>query len=184
MRLSCLFLCLVTGLRIVSGQATPIGPPIGLPGYTGTGSTVPHIDDRKFLKETELDGMAEIELGKLAAAKASNSQVKQFAQRMVEQYTASHGRILRLASDETVAVPKTMDGKRQSRVDRIAKLSGPGLDRAYIEDETKQRHQDLKEFTKASQGANDPNLKSFATETIPSLEDDLNALKILSKSAR
>lgn len=184
MRKSCLFVCLATGLPFVSAQTTPIGPPIGLPGYTGTGSTVPHIDDRKFLKEADLDGMAEIELGKLALEKASNSQVKQFAQRMVEDYTASHRRILHIASDETIATPKEMDGKRQSRVDRLTKLSGPGFDRAYIEDETKQRHQDLKEFTKASQGANDPNLKSFATETIPSLEDDLNSLKILSKAAR
>ncbi|HML15938.1 MAG TPA: DUF4142 domain-containing protein [Bryobacteraceae bacterium] len=175
---------LTIGLRIGAGQATPIGPPIAPPDNISTGSTVPHVDDKKFLKEAALDGMTEIELGKIAGEKASNLQVKQFAQRMIEEYTAAHGTILRIASDEMVAVPKTIDSKHKARVDRLAKLSGAEFDRAYVQDETKQRHQDLKEFTGASQGGNDPNLKNFATSTLPAIEDHINALKILSKAVR
>lgn len=162
----------------------PVGPPIAPPSNATTGSNVPRIDDKKFLRDAALDGMTEIELGKLVLQKSSDDHVKQFAQRMVEEYTASHRAILRLASDEETTIPKDIDSKHQSRVDKLAKLSGPGFDRAYLQDETRQRHQDVKEYTKASQGGNDPNLKNFATSTLPSLEDHLNALKILSKSAK
>jgi putative membrane protein len=37
-----------------------------------------HVDDKKFLKDSALGGMTEVELGKLAAQKASNDAVKQF----------------------------------------------------------------------------------------------------------
>lgn len=171
-------------LRMASGQATPIGPPIGPPVNAATGSNVPRVDDKKFLREAALDGMTEIELGKVAAEKAADPQVKQFAQRMIEEYSTGHRAILRLASDEIVVIPKTIDAKHQARIDRIAKLSGREFDHAYIQDETKQRRQDVKDYTKASQGGEDPNLKNFATETLPSLEDHLNALKILAKSAK
>lgn len=175
----------MAGLPFAMAQIPqPVGPPIGPPENISLGSSVPHVDDKKFLKEAMLDGMAEVELGQLAAQKASSPQVKQFAQRMVEEYTASHRAILRIASDETIAVPKTIDSKRQARVERLAKLSGREFDRAYIQEETKQRHQDLKEFTNASQGGNDPNLKSFATSSLPSLEDHLNVLKILAKTSK
>lgn len=166
------------------GQTTPIGPPIGPPADISTGSSVPRVDDKKFLKEAALNGMTEIELGKIASEKASNAQVKQFAQRMIDEFTSGQKAILRIASDETITVPKTLDSKHQSRVDRLAKLSGSEFDRAYIQDEAKQRHQDLKEYTNASQGGNDPNLKNFATSTLPSLEDHVNALKILAKAVR
>ena len=43
-------------LQFASGQATPIGPPIGPPENAATGSNVPRLDDKKFLKEAALDG--------------------------------------------------------------------------------------------------------------------------------
>lgn len=184
MHKSWIFLGLIFAAGLAVAQPTPIGPPVGPPANPDTGSNVPRIDDKKFLKETALDGMTEIELGKLAAQKSSNPQVKQFAQQMIEDYTASGRAILRIARDEQVEIPKTIDSRHQARVDRLAKLSGRPFDRAYIQDENRQHHQDLKEFTKASQGGNDPNLKTFATETLPSLEDHLTTLKSLEKATK
>ena len=148
------------------------------------GSSVPRVDDKKFLREATLDGMTEIELGKVAEEKATNPHLKEFAQRMVEEYTADHNVMIRIASDESVVLPKTIDSKHKARVERLSRLSGKDFDRAYIQDEMKQRHQDVKEYTNASQGGNDPNLKNYATSTLASLEDHLNALKILAKSTK
>src|SRR5437764_11260380 len=47
-----------------------------------SGSSSVSSGERKFVEQAAIDGMAEVELGKLASTKASNSQVKQFAQRM------------------------------------------------------------------------------------------------------
>lgn len=176
--------CLFAGLAMAQVVPTPIGPPIAPPDNIATGSTVPRLDDKKFLKEATLNGMAEIELGKLAEEKASSADLKHFAQRMIEEYGAGDRALARIAVDELVVLPKTIDSKRKSRIDRLAKLDGAKFDRAYIEDETRERKQDLKEYTKASQGGNDPDLKNFATSTLPSLEDHLNALKILARSAK
>jgi putative membrane protein len=184
MRKNCRWIGLMLTVSAFGQIPQPIGPPIAPPTNISTGSSVPHVDDKKFLHDATLDGMTEVALGKLAEEKASNPKVKQFAERMVEEYTASNRALVRVASDETIVVPKAIDAKHQQRVDRLAKLSGEEFDRAYIQDETKQRHQDLKEFTNASQGGHDPNLKSFATTTLASIEDHLNALKILSKAVK
>ena len=42
--------------------------------------------DRKFLEKAAQGGMAEVELGKLAAQKAGSADVKQFGQRMVDDH--------------------------------------------------------------------------------------------------
>jgi len=173
------------GLGFAMAQVpTPVGPPTAPPSDISQGSSVPHVDDKRFIKDAVLDGMTEVELGKIAVKKASNPQVRDLAQRMVEEFSETNRALLRVASDETVAVAKTIDSKHQARIDRLAKLSGAEFDRAYIQDEIKQRHQDLKEFNGASQGARDPGLKNFATSTLASLEDHQNALKTLAKGIK
>src|SRR5882724_1074393 len=42
--------------------------------------------DKKFAMDAAMGGMAEVELGKLAADTATHPDVKQFAQRMVEDH--------------------------------------------------------------------------------------------------
>src|SRR3954464_11737971 len=43
-------------------------------------------DDSDFMNEAAVGGMAEVDLGKLAASKASNAEVKKFGQLMVEDH--------------------------------------------------------------------------------------------------
>src|SRR5438477_9018471 len=42
--------------------------------------------DEKFIKDAAMGGQAEVELGRLASTKASNPDVKQFGQRMVDDH--------------------------------------------------------------------------------------------------
>ena len=50
--------------------------------------------DRQFITTVAQDGMAEVELGKLAQEKASSADVKQFAQRMVNDHSKSSTEML------------------------------------------------------------------------------------------
>ena len=47
-------------------------------------------NDKKFVMDAAVGGMAEVELGKLAAEKATNPEVKQFGQRMVDDHTKAN----------------------------------------------------------------------------------------------
>ncbi|HKP11880.1 MAG TPA: DUF4142 domain-containing protein, partial [Blastocatellia bacterium] len=47
-------------------------------------------DDRKFIMEAAHGGMMEVKLGRMAADKATNADVKQFGQRMVDDHSKAN----------------------------------------------------------------------------------------------
>ena len=70
---------------------------------TQSGSTLSS-DDRKFIMEAAHGGMMEVELGKLAVDKASSADVKQFAQRMVDDHSKANDELMQLASQKGVTI--------------------------------------------------------------------------------
>ena len=168
------------------GQTSPNQTP-GANGPIGsnapnTNATPTKADDRKFVKEAALGGMTEIELGKLAEQKASRDDVKQFGQKMVDDHTKANDQLKQIASKENIPVPDALDSKHQSRIDKLSKLSGAEFDKAYIKDQLKDHQMDVKEFSAEAQGGMDPNIKTFASNTLPTLQEHLEMAKNMNKS--
>ena len=114
-----------------------------------------------------------MELGKLAADKASNEDVKKFGQRMVDDHTKANDKLKQIASSKSVNVPDELNAKDKATKSRLEKLSGAQFDRAYMNDMVKDHVEDVAEFNRESKVAKDPDVKSFASETLPTLEDHL-----------
>jgi putative membrane protein len=129
--------------------------------------------DQNFVKKAAEGGMAEVELGKLAKEKASSSEVKQFGERMVTDHSKANEELKSIASQKGVTLPTTLNAKDQATKDRLSKLSGEQFDRAYMNDMVKDHTKDVSEFKKESTTAKDPDIKSFASQTLPTLEDHL-----------
>src|SRR5205823_13350550 len=88
--------------------------------------------DHKFAMDAAAGGMAEVELGRLAASKASNADVKNFAQRMVDDHSKANDELKSVASKENIKLPAAIDAKHKATIDRFSKLSGAAFDRAYV----------------------------------------------------
>jgi putative membrane protein len=160
-------------------------PGAGTPTMPGdTADTMPRkVDDKKFVKNSALGGMTEVELGKLAAQKASSDAVKQFGQRMVDDHSKANDQLKQFAGKSSIEVPAALDSKHQSRVDKLAKLSGPAFDKAYLKDQVKDHEHDVDEFKSEAQYGSDPNIKQFAMQTLPTLQEHLTVVKDLKKNA-
>jgi putative membrane protein len=89
--------------------------------------------DQVFVKEMFMTNMAEIELGKMAAEKASSADVKSYAQMMVTQHTQANKDLIAVASGLSVEQPTALDAKHQALSDRLSKLSGAEFDRQYMQ---------------------------------------------------
>ncbi len=139
------------------------------------------VDDKKFLKEVAQGGMTEVKLGKLASEKASSADVKQFAQKMVDDHTKANDQLKEVASKENVVIPDSLDAKHQSRIDKLSKLSGPAFDKAYVKDQLKDHQSDVKDFSAEAQNGADPNVRAFASSTLPTLQQHLELVKNLNK---
>ncbi len=142
------------------------------------------IDDKKFLKDAAIGGMTEVQLGRLAQQKAFSDAVKQFGQKMVDDHTKANDQLKEVASKENIPIPDALDSKHESRINKLSKLSGPDFDKAYIKDEVKDHQQDVSEFKTEAGNGSDPNIKQFASNTLPTLEQHLDMAKELNKTEK
>jgi putative membrane protein len=61
-----------------------------------TSTTMLGSDDRKFIMEAAHGGMMEVSLGRTAVDKATNTNVKQFAQRMIDDHSKANAELQQL----------------------------------------------------------------------------------------
>src|SRR4051812_7632270 len=129
--------------------------------------------DHMFVTKAAQGGMAEVELGKLASDKASNDQVKQFGQKMVDDHGKANDELKSIAQKKNITLPTDLSTKDKALKDRLSKLSGPAFDRAYMQAMLKDHRTDVNEFRMESQPGSDPDVKAFASKTLPTLESHL-----------
>jgi putative membrane protein len=58
-------------------------------------------------------------------------------------------------------------------IDRLEKLKGAAFDREYVRDMVQDHQKDVQEFQKEAQSGSNPQLKAFAQETLPTLQQHL-----------
>lgn len=144
---------------------------------SGTSSAKLAPTDRQFIKKAAEGGLAEVEFGKLASEKAESSDVKQFGQRMVDDHTKANDQLKQVASEKGVTVPDKLSAKDAATKARLEKLSGKAFDRAYMRDMVTDHTKDVSEFRMESKNAKDPDVKNFASQTLPTLKDHLKEAK-------
>lgn len=157
------------------------------PGANGTdtsGATVQKMDDKKFVKEAAMGGLAEVEMGKLAVQKGNSEDVKQFGQKLIDDHTKANDQLKQVASQDNIQIPTAPDKKEQEKIDKLSKLSGPAFDKAFVKDQVKDHKTDIKEFQREAQGGSEANVKTFASSTIPVLQQHLGMAENLSKTGK
>jgi putative membrane protein len=123
-----------------------------------------------FVKTAALDGMMEVESGKLAAGKSTNSDVKRFAQKMVQDHTQANQQLVALARSKGLPVPTKLDAKHEAMVKELSAKSGTAFDSAYAAHMAKAHTKAVALFEAASQSS-DPELAAFARQTLPTLQE-------------
>ena len=142
----------------------------------------PAMGDAHFAKEAAQGGMAEVKLGQLAQEKGSSDTVKRFGKRMVDDHSKAGDKLKEVASRENITLPTELSAKDQATYDRLSKLNDAAFDRAYARDMVKDHETDVAAFQKEASGGKDDSLKSFASETLPTLEDHLKQAKEMMKT--
>ena len=130
-------------------------------------------DLSSFARKAAEGGLAEVELGRLAAERASSDRVKQFGQKMVDDHSKANEELKKAAKKQNIELPSALDKKDQAEVDKLSKLSGAAFDKAYMSAMVKDHEKDVSEFRKAARSAGSSEVKSFAEQTLPTLEEHL-----------
>ena len=131
-----------------------------------------------------MGGLTEVALGKLAIEKGSSDAVKQFGQKMIDDHTKANDELKQIAAAGSINVPDALDSKHQSRIDKLARLSGADFDKAYIKDQLKFHQQNVKEFQQEEQYGSVAQVKNLASKELPTLQQHLDLAKDLNKSKK
>jgi putative membrane protein len=171
-------LCLmVAGLLSVAAAQQGGNSSMGSSNQMGSGnqmgSSSLSVADKKFVREAAQGGMAEVELGKLAVQNASSDDVKKFGQRMIDDHTKANDKLKEVASKEGITLPTSLDAKDQATKTRLSKLSRDQFDKAYMKDMVRDHKKDVAAFQNESSTGRDSDVKNFASETLPTLQDHL-----------
>jgi putative membrane protein len=142
-------------------------------GASEAGPGTSQTNDQRFIKEAADGGLAEVELGQMAADKASSPEVKQFAQRMVKDHSEANNQLKQIAMQKGVTLPDSLSAKNEATKKKLSKLSGDAFDQAYMQDMLKDHKMDIAAFQKESTSGKDPDVKQFASQTLPTLKDHL-----------
>ena len=116
--------------------------------------------DKMFLRKAAAGGLAEVQLGQLAADKASGADVKAFGQKMVTDHTALNNDMKPIAESMGVMLPKKVKKDDQAEYDKLSAMSGDDFDKEYLTYMVKDHHTDLREFREEDTTVQDPTLKA------------------------
>jgi putative membrane protein len=127
--------------------------------------------DKKFIEDAAEDGQTEVALADLGIAKAQNPQLKSFAQQMKQDHQQANTKLTQIA--QNLGVQVTPSDRKESEIKRFQKLNGADFDKEFAAQQLKDHQKDIKRFEKAAQDLTNPELKQFASETLPVLERHL-----------
>lgn len=134
--------------------------------------------DAMFVQEAAKGGMMEVAKGKLAGQHASRDDVKQFAQRMVDDHTKASDELKSIAKGKNITLPPDQPSAQdQAMLDKMGKMDGAAFDRSYIADQVKDHEKTIALFEKEARSGKDAELKAFAEKTLPTLKDHLTAVR-------
>jgi putative membrane protein len=101
-------------------------------GTAGTAGAGVSNSDKNFVSDQLSDGMAEIDLAKVARDHAASPDVKQFAQMMIDDHTKAGDELKRLRQAIRFRSIRQIDNKQQDLMDKLSKLNGADFDKEYM----------------------------------------------------
>jgi putative membrane protein len=140
--------------------------------------------EERFMKEAASGGLMEVELGKFAAEKGSHQRVKEYGKRMQADHSKANAQVKKIASSKGVDLPTQPSGEHKSTMDKLTKLSGAEFDREYMEAMVDDHKEDIEKFQIQADKGKDPELKKFASETLPILKKHLELAQSTEKQIK
>jgi putative membrane protein len=144
------------------------------------GAAIPGAD-KKFATMVAQTDLAEIEVGNMALQKSTDPQVKQIAQKLVDDHTKTSTAMKEIAAKKGMTVPTETDSKHKALATKLQGESGKDFDKAFLAANSKDHHKVVAAFQKESTGGKDPDIKQFATQFLPAIQEHTTMIDQASK---
>lgn len=142
-------------------------------------------DPKDFYDAATSANMLEIEASKLAETKSSNDQVKAYAMMMIKDHTESGQKLGQLATSKNMTLPTQLLKRHQMMLDGLKEQEdGAAFDQDYRMKMVMSHEEAVTLFDHASKNSADPDIRAFAAEVLPKLQEHGGKAKKLEDAAK
>jgi putative membrane protein len=138
------------------------------------------MNPQDFANTAAMSNMFEIQSSQLVLKQTQNKDVLDFANKMIADHTKAGQDMQAAAEKQQVTVPTQLDQTHQQQLQQLQGLKDQQFDQAYIQMQLAGHQQAVKLFQQYSQSGPDGDLKTFATQTLPTLQSHLDMIQKLS----
>ncbi|MCB5191496.1 DUF4142 domain-containing protein [Methylobacillus arboreus] len=136
--------------------------------------------DQGYLKDIGRLNVLQIEASELAVVKSSNENVREFAREVVKEHMQLGEELKLLAQHKHAKLPKEPSLWQKAKFRNLSSKDGAEFDQSYAKSiGVKTQEETVKLLEKVASRADDPDLKAFALQHLPSPESSLETAKAL-----
>ncbi len=161
-------------LAACTGREKPMPAPVPPPPKLSSADTA-------FLDQAAAIDLGEIQEGRLAARRGARPTVRQFGQQMVTDHTKNNQTLMSLAQSKGVSVPTAPDQHAMAEMTELEHLHGHAFDRQYVGEQVTGHQQAIGLYQQEAQQGSDPEVKAFAQQTLPILQQHLSMAEALGR---
>lgn len=139
--------------------------------------------DRDFATHAASVGLAEVESSRMMAEKAASTDVREFAQQMVEAHSDVNRRLMKIALAKQLDLPMAPTGDDHKAIVELNTAAGLTAETMYMQQFGVQAHQRaVALFEREIKEGSDADLKGLAESVLPSLKEYLNRAQQIAAS--
>lgn len=170
-----------------AGQQAPQQPSMpsshGPGAYPGTAPTSQDFGEKAFVAKGLEGDQSEVQMGQVAEQKSQSNDVKQLAQKLVNDHTQMDEKWFKpLAKQLGVSEPKGPSKKDKKMAEKMQALSSSDFDTQYLTMMLKDHQKDLKEFQDEANSAQDQNVKQVAQQGANVISQHLQLIEQVAKN--
>ena len=137
--------------------------------------------DAAFLAMAAEADMTVAHLGRMAETNAAASEVKNLAKTLVQDHTSDYERLSVLCSKVGYKIPKGVDRQDQQTFAKLRHVEGKPFDRAFLSEQSAEHEKLINAFRREAERGTNPEIKDYASKTLPTIEQHLHDAQNLMK---
>jgi putative membrane protein len=137
-----------------------------------------------FVDTAAVANTFEIQSSQIALKKTTNKQITDFAHLMINDHKRIGDELASIAQKQNLQLPKGLDSKSQSSLKRLQSESGRRFARTYARMMLKGHRQAVKLFQSYARNGDDEQLKEWAQQTLPTLQEHRRRAEAMEHSRR
>ncbi|MBB6271293.1 putative membrane protein [Pedobacter cryoconitis] len=154
------------------------------PNVMATGTLEVNLSDAEFATKVAVEGMSEVELGKIALHSTNNVKLKDFARMMVKDYDKSNQELASIALKKNISLPLILDHENQKKSHELNEIADGDFDRVYIKTMVDKHKSLLKVMQKEAKDGKDAALRTFAAKTAAIVQSHLDIISKIQESPK